>query len=262
MRSVLNASAPGLAKSPSSLNDLSDAEIRQIYFDWWFWARDDQLPPCDDVAWRVWLLLGGRGAGKTRAGAEWVRAQALGLWDADGRRARRIALIGETLADVRRVMIEGASGLLNVHPPSERPVFEASNGRILWPNGSVAHVFSAETPDSLRGPQFEFAWCDEIAKWREPDVVWDMLQFALRLGAAPRVCVTTTPRPLPFLKALIVDAATVTMRSATHENADNLAPGFVAEMERRYQGSVLGRQELLGEIVDGEQGALWRSIRR
>jgi phage terminase large subunit-like protein len=241
LRSVLSASAPSSATNPPSLNELTDAQIRRIYFDWRFWARNDQLPPCDEAAWRVWLLLGGRGAGKTRAGAEWVRAQALGLWDADKRRSRRIALIGETFADVRRVMIEGASGLLAVHAEEERPVFEASNGRIVWPNGSVAHVFSAETPDSLRGPQFEFAWCDEIAKWREPDQVWDMLQFALRLGTVPRVCVTTTPRPLPFLKALIADAATVTMRASTHDNADNLAPGFVTEMERRYQGSVLGR---------------------
>jgi phage terminase large subunit-like protein len=254
----LNASAPGSATAPLSLSELSDAQIRRIYFDWRFWARDDQLPPENGAAWRVWLLLGGRGAGKTRAGAEWVRAQALGLWDGDARRSRRIALIGETFADVRRVMIEGASGLLAVHAEEERPVFEASNGRIVWPNGSVAHVFSAETADSLRGPQFEFAWCDEIAKWRDPDQVWDMLQFALRLGTVPRVCVTTTPRPLPFLKSLIADAATVTMRAATHDNADNLAPGFVTEMERRYQGSVLGRQELLGEIVEGEQGALWR----
>ncbi len=255
----MSGSAPNCSTAPVNLSDLTDAQIRQVYFDWRFWARDDQLPPegrGDD--WRVWLLLGGRGAGQTRAGAEWVRAQALGLWGDDRRRARRIALIGETHSDVRRVMIEGASGLLGVHPESERPVFEASNGRIVWPNGSVAHVFSAETPDSLRGPQFEFAWCDEVAKWREPDQVWDMLQFALRLGAVPRVCVTTTPRPLPFLKALIADAATVTMRAATHDNADNLAPGFVAEMERRYQGSVLGRQDLLGEIVEGEQGALWR----
>jgi len=254
----LNASAPSSATSPPSLNDLTDAQIRRIYFDWRFWARDDQLPPEREATWRVWLLLGGRGAGKTRAGAEWVRAQALGLWDGDARRARRIALIGETFADVRRVMIEGASGLLAVHADEERPVFEASNGRIVWPNGSVAHVFSAETPDSLRGPQFEFAWCDEIAKWREPDQVWDMLQFALRLGRCPRVCVTTTPRPMPFLKALIADAATVTMRASTHDNAVHLAPGFVTEMERRYQGSILGRQELLGEIVEGEQGALWR----
>lgn len=262
LRSVLSGSARSCSTGAPNLNELSDAEIRRIYFDWRFWARDDQLPPqvannvCDN--WRVWLLLGGRGAGKTRAGAEWVRAQALGLWDDDRHRARRIALIGETFADVRRVMIEGASGLLSVHPESERPAFEASNGRIVWPNGSVAHVFSAETPDSLRGPQFEYAWCDEVAKWREPDQVWDMLQFALRLGASPRVCVTTTPRPLPFLKALMADAATVTMRAATHDNAEYLAPGFVQEMERRYHGSVLGRQELLGEIVEGEQGALWR----
>jgi len=256
----LSGSAPSGSKRPSSLNDLTDAEIGRLYHDWRIWARVDQLPPADDAqAWRVWLLLGGRGAGKTRAGAEWVRAEALGLWRQDRRSPpRRIALIGETFADVRRVMIEGASGLLAVHPASERPQFQSSNGRLVWPNGSVAHVFSAESPDSLRGPQFEFAWCDEIAKWREPDAVWNMLQFALRLGTTPRICVTTTPRPLPFLKALIADPATVTMRAATHDNADHLAPGFVAEMERRYHGSVLGRQELNGEIVEGETGALWR----
>ena len=165
----MSGSAPNCTTAPASLSDLTDAQIRRIYFDWRFWARDDQLPPEQGDDWRVWLLLGGRGAGKTRAGAEWVRAQALGLWDPQvtassgaGPQQRRIALIGETFADVRRVMIEGASGLLSVHPESERPVFEASNGRIVWPNGSVAHVFSAETPDSLRGPQFEFAWCDGV----------------------------------------------------------------------------------------------------
>lgn len=266
LRSVLNASARGGSKA-RSLNELSDADIARIYYDWRFWARDDQLPP--DVAaadapsdWRVWLLLGGRGAGKTRAGAEWVRAQALGLWDAGSRGAdaggRRIALVGETHADVRRVMIEGASGLLSVHPSDERPVFETSNGRLVWPNGSVAHVFSAETPDSLRGPQFEFAWCDEIAKWRDPETVWDMLQFGLRLGRSPRVCVTTTPRPLPFLHSLVADGATVTARATTHDNANHLAPGFVEEMERRYRGSALGRQELMGEFVEDAAGALWR----
>jgi phage terminase large subunit-like protein len=254
----LSASARSGSKAPRSLNELSDDDIRRIYFDWRFWARDDQLPPAGAADWRVWLLLGGRGAGKTRAGAEWVRAMALGLWDGINQRPRRIALIGETHADVRRVMIEGSSGLLAVHPDGERPLYEATNGRLLWPNGSVAHVFSAESPDSLRGPQFEFAWCDEIAKWKEPDAVWDMLQFALRLGQAPRICVTTTPRPLPFLKALIADTATLTARAATMDNAAHLAPGFVEEMERRYRGTVLGRQELMGEIVEDEAGLLWR----
>jgi predicted phage terminase large subunit-like protein len=254
----LSASARSGSKAPRSLNELSDDDIRRIYFDWRFWARDDQLPPGHAIDWRVWLVLGGRGAGKTRAGAEWVRAMALGLWDGMDQRPRRLALIGETHADVRRVMIEGSSGLLAVHPDGERPLYEATNGRLVWPNGSVAHVFSAESPDSLRGPQFEFAWCDEIAKWKEPDAVWDMLQFALRLGQAPRICVTTTPRPLPFLKALIADTATLTARAATMDNAAHLAPGFVEEMERRYRGTVLGRQELMGEIVEDEAGLLWR----
>jgi len=165
LQSALSGSASSGSKGQPSLNDLTDAEISRLYHDWRLWARDDQLPPADDAqAWRVWLLLGGRGAGKTRAGAEWVRAEALGLWRQDRcSPPRRIALIGETFADVRRVMIEGASGLLAVHPERERPLFQSSNGRLVWPNGSVAHVFSAESPDSLRGPQFEFAWCAAFA---------------------------------------------------------------------------------------------------
>lgn len=244
------------------LNDLSDREIGQLYHDWRLWARADQLPPDQrdegPADWRVWLILGGRGAGKTRAGSEWVRAMALGLWEHDDPRPRRIALIGETLADVRRVMIEGESGLLGIHPDGERPRFEVSRGLIVWPNGSRAEVFSAECPDSLRGPQFDAAWCDEIAKWREPERVWDMLQFGLRLGVQPRVCVTTTPRPLPFLKALMADPGTAISRAASVLNAAHLAPGFLADMERKYAGTALGRQELLGEIVEETDGGLWR----
>lgn len=243
------------------LSELSPAEVHRLYYDWPTWARADQLPPevgTDGTPWRVWMILGGRGAGKTRTGAEWIRAKALGHDSARGLRARRIALIGETQADVRRVMLEGVSGLLAIHPSWERPAFEVSKMQVVWANGTIAQVFSAECPDSLRGPQFDCAWCDELAKWREPERVWDMLQFALRLGSHPQVCVTTTPRPIPLLKSIMADRATAVTRSATSANAAHLAPGFIAEMTRRYSGSALGRQELEGEIVDERAGSLWR----
>ena len=172
--------------------------------------------------------------------------------------AQRIALIGETLGEVRRVMIEGCSGLLAIHADDERPHFESSKLQLTWPNGAIAQMFSAEDADSLRGPQFDAAWCDEIAKWREAEQVWDMLQFGLRLGQAPQVVVTTTPRPIALLQQLMDDPSSVVTRSVTHANAANLAPSFIAEMTRRYAGTILGRQELMGEIIADQAGALWR----
>jgi phage terminase large subunit-like protein len=170
----------------------------------------------------------------------------------------RFALVGKTLADVRNVMIEGQSGLLAVHPAHERPVFEPSKRRLTWRNGAVAELFSADEAEALRGPQFTAAWCDELAKWRNAEKAWDMLQFALRLGDAPRACVTTTPRATKLLKSIIADEATVTVNLATADNALNLAPTFLAEMTRRYAGSQIGRQELLGEIVEDANDGLWR----
>jgi phage terminase large subunit-like protein len=243
------------------LASLDPETLGFILSDWQLWARDDQLPLTRTEAgldWRVWLILGGRGAGKTRAGAEWVRAKALGIAPLGAEPARRIALVGETLADVRRVMIEGVSGLLAIHSESERPTLEVSKSQLVWPNGAIAQMFSAEDPDSLRGPQFDAAWCDELAKWRRPEETWDMLQFGLRLGNSPAIAVTTTPRPLPLLKSIMADPATAITRAPTSANASNLAPAFIAEMERRYAGSVLGRQELMGEIVDEQSGSLWR----
>ena len=172
--------------------------------------------------------MGGRGAGKTRAGAEWVRAKALGLEPLGEVAASRIALVGETMAEVRRVMIEGVSGLLGIHGTGERPRFEPSKLQLVWPSGAIAQMFSAENPEALRGPQFDAAWCDEIAKWRRPQRAWDMLQFGLRLGRRPQMVVTTTPRPIPLLKKLIADAATVVTRAATASNAENVAPTFIA----------------------------------
>ena len=242
------------------LADIPTEHLRRLASDWQVWARDDQLPPAttdDGAPWRTWLILGGRGSGKTRAGAEWVRMEAARLAAGDVGMGR-IALVGETLEQARSVMVEGVSGLLSVHGSGERPCFEPSRRRITWPSGVVAQLFSAEDPEALRGPQFAAAWVDEIAKWRQPERVWDMLQFGLRLGAMPRQVVTTTPRPVPILKRIIEDAVAVTTRVRTIDNAAHLAPGFVAEMQRRYGGTLLGRQELDGELIEEQSGALWR----
>jgi phage terminase large subunit-like protein len=234
-------------------------QLRSALADWHVWARDEQLPPViTGDGWRTWLFLGGRGAGKTRAGAEWVRAMALGERSVTDQPARRIALIAETHHDARSVMVEGVSGLLAVHGDADRPLFEPSKSQLVWPNGSIAQLFSGDDPSGLRGPQFDAAWCDELAKWRRADATWDMLQFALRLGSRPRQLVTTTPRNLPLLARLLADPMTRTTRAATAMNAANLAPSFVAEMQRRYAGTALGRQELDGEIITEVAGALWR----
>jgi phage terminase large subunit-like protein len=246
---------------PETLAELTPEDIAFLATDWQVWARDDQLPPVTTPAgdpWRVWLILGGRGAGKTRAGAEWVRAKALGLPPFANQPCARIALVGETLGDVRHVMIEGVSGLLSIHADHERPRFEPSKMQLTWPNGAIAQMFGGDNPESLRGPQFDAAWVDEIAKWREPDHGFDMLQFSLRLGDFPQMVATTTPRALPLLKKLLADPSTVVTRSRTSDNATNLAPTFVSEMSRRYAGTALARQELDGEIVDTRAGALWR----
>jgi phage terminase large subunit-like protein len=197
--------------------------------------------------------MGGRGSGKTRAGAEWVHA----LASAGDRSDLRIALVAETLGDAREVMIDGVSGICRV-ARSRRPEFEISRRRLIWPNGAVAQIFSSEDPESLRGPQFHFAWCDELAKWKYAENCFDMLQFGLRLGQFPRQLVTTTPRPVPLLKRLIADPGTVLTRIATTANAGNLAPGFVAALAQRYGGTRLGRQELDGELIDDREDGLWK----
>jgi phage terminase large subunit-like protein len=240
---------------------LSAEDYGRLKYDWLIWARDDQLPPVLTelgAPWHTWLVLGGRGAGKTRTGAEWVRAQALATPSLADRRAMRIALLGETIAQVRSVMVEGLSGLMAVHAPAERPVLEAARNQIAWANGTIAQMFAADDPESLRGPQFDAAWCDELAKWRRPERAWDNLQFALRLGELPQVVVTTTPRPIPLLNQIRGDAATATSRSRTADNARHLAPAFLAEMQRRYGGTPIGRQELDGEIVEERLHGIWQ----
>lgn len=224
------------------------------------WARTDQLPPphtADGADWTVWLVIGGRGAGKTRTGAEWVRGMALGRAPFSSKPVGRMALVGETLNDAREVMVEGVSGVLAVHPRHERPLWTPSRRRLEWPNGAVAHVFSAEDPEALRGPQFAAAWCDELCKWRHAEETWDMLQFGLRLGDRPRELVTTTPRPVGLLKKLLADPRTAVTQAATRANAWNLAPSFLETVVGRYAGTRLGRQELDGELIEERADALW-----
>ncbi len=234
---------------------LTEAELFALPWIFEFWAMPHQLPPEGD--WRAWVILGGRGAGKTRAGAEWVRAQVEGSRPLDSGRCTRLALVGETIDQVREVMIFGESGIMACSPPDRRPEWQATRKRLLWPNGAIAQVFSAHEPDSLRGPQFDGAWVDELAKWKRARETWDMLQFGLRLGADPRVCVTTTPRNVGVLKELMARDSTVVTSAPTEANAANLAQGFLEEVRARYAGTRLGRQELDGVLVDTAEDALW-----
>ena len=233
----------------SFLDSLSDEEALLALSAWALWARPEQLPPKGD--WTIWLYLGGRGAGKTRAGAEWVRARVqAGI-------AKRIALVAATFAEARDVMIEGESGLLAISSPLDRPRFESSKRRLVWPNGAIALCFSDDEPDMLRGFQHDTAWCDELAKWKHLDASFDNLMLGLRLGARPQVCVTTTPRTKKGLKAIIQRGDTILTKGSTHDNRDNLAPAFFRDVIRRYEGTRFGRQEINAELLDDMPGALW-----
>lgn len=214
-------------------------------------ARPNQLIPSGN--WRTWLIMAGRGFGKTRTGAETIRQ-----WVKQGI-YKRIALIANTESEGRDVMIEGVSGLLDVHPKNERPIFEPSKRRLTWPNGAIATLFSAENTEQLRGPQFDCAWIDELAKFRTMEEVWDQLNFGLRLGPQPRVLITTTPRPSKLIKKLL-DSPKEWLhitQGSTFDNAQNLSPKYLEEMKNRYEGSKLGAQELHGKILSHMEGALW-----
>jgi phage terminase large subunit-like protein len=227
---------------------LSIRQARALLYDWPFWARDSQLAPNGN--WQTWLFLGGRGAGKSRAGGEWVRSII------EQGQARRIALVAPTAADARDVMVEGESGILAIAPPWLRPLYEPSKRRLTWKNGARATLFSADEPERLRGPQFDSAWCDELVAWRFPEA-WDLLQFGLRKGSDPRCVVTTTPKPIKILTDLIERSTTAITRSTTYENRANLAPAFFDRIVSQYEGTRLGRQEINAEILDDVEGALW-----
>ncbi len=205
------------------------------------------------------MILAGRGAGKTRCGAEWVRGCVCGPTPLGRGIYSRVALVAETAADARDVIVEGPAGLLTIHPPDFRPQYERSKRRLTWPNGAVAMLYNATEPDQLRGPQHDAAWCDELAKWRYAQETWDMLQFGLRLGGRPRQVVTTTPRPVPLIREFVAREGhgVAVTRGSTYDNRANLAPGFFTSIVTRYEGTRLGRQELNAEILDDIPGALW-----
>ena len=235
-----------------ALSRLTEAQAAELLHDWrGFWARPEQLAPEGD--WLVWMVLAGRGYGKTRVGAEWVREEV------ETGRARRIALVAETAADARDVMVEGPSGLLSIFPPADRPTYEPSKRRLTWKNGAVATLYNGTEPDQLRGPQHDLAWIDELAKFRYAQEAWDQLMFGLRLGARPRALVTTTPRPIPIVRELLKREGTdvVVTRGSTLANRSNLATSFLQALQDRYAGTRLGRQEIEAEVLDDVPGALW-----
>lgn len=237
-------------------NALTDEERNEFGFHWRLFARPEQLPPKGD--WRIWLVMAGRGFGKTRCGSEWVRMIAEREPDA------RIALVGASLSESRSVMIEGESGLLACSPPERRPVFEPSLKRLRYSNGAQVHLYSAQDPEALRGPQHSHAWCDEIGKWplagERSTRCWDNLLMGLRLGRLPRVAVTTTPRAVPLVQRLLkqqADGTLVLSRGSTTDNADNLPRRFLESMETEFGSTQLARQEIQGELLTDISGALW-----
>ncbi len=245
---LLLASLPE-AERTKFLQNLTDEQGARLKWNWRFWARPEQLTP--EGSWNVWIILAGRGWGKTRTGAEYVRSLI------ESGAAERIALVGPTSADCRDVMIEGPSGLLSVCPPWAKPNYEPSKRRLTWSNGATATSYSADEPDRLRGPQHDAAWCDEIAAWRFPEC-WDQLNFGLRSGSKPRVIITTTPRPTELVRQLVGADNTIVTTGSTYDNSANLAPSFIKRLKDRYEGSRLGRQEIHAEILEDVPGALWQ----
>ena len=229
---------------------LSTVESTEIEYQWPLWARQGQLEP--DDPWHIWLLLAGRGFGKTRTGAEWVRARV------ESGASRRIALVARTPHEVRDIMIQGDSGILSVCPPWNTPVWESSKRRLTWPNGAMAFAFSSYEPDQLRGPQFDAAWCDELASWQYPRLTWDNLAFGLRLGTNPKCVVTTTPKPIELLRELATRADVEITEGSSYDNSQNLPPGFIQAIAGRYEGTNTGQQEIYAQLLKEADGALWK----
>lgn len=233
------------AERQAKIDALPDVVKAQLRWHWPFWARPNQLAPVGD--WRTWLILAGRGFGKTEAGAQWIRQRVEGG-------ARSIALIAETQKDLEEVMV---ARLLKISPPDMMPKVRYKPVRLVWPNGAEALGYNGTEPDQLRGPEFDTAWCDELAKYRYARELWDMLQFTMRSGDDPRVLTTTTPRPIPVLREILANPSTIITRGSTMDNKDNLAEAFIDAVVSKYAGTRLGRQELDGEILDDVPGALW-----
>ncbi|MCW1952345.1 MAG: terminase family protein [Octadecabacter sp.] len=255
---ALVASA-NVADRKAFLRGLSGPQLKALPYLFDFWALEHQLAPVGD--WRTWVILGGRGAGKTRAGAEWVRSMVEGSRPRDPGAATRVGLIGETMEQAREVMVFGESGILACSPPDRRPTWIAGRQMLVWPNGAEARLYSAFDPERLRGPQFDAVWADEFAKWPKAQETWDMMQFGLRLGKKPRACVTTTPKNVEILKDLLARSSTVQTHATTQDNRAYLADGFLEEVQERYAGTRLGRQELDGVLLADVDGALWTSAR-
>jgi phage terminase large subunit-like protein len=240
-------------KQVQVLEEFDDSELERLFHDWRFWARPDQLPP--QQHWSLWIILAGRGWGKTRTGAEWVLDQVI------RHNKKRIALVARTASDARDTLVEGESGILNISPPWNMPIYEPSKRRLTWPRYKArAFTYTADEPDRLRGPNHDAAWCDELAAWRY-DESWDNLKLSVRLGCDTKIAVTTTPKPIPRIKELVRrtkrEAAVFMTKGSTHDNLINLSPKFRQEILASYEGTRLGRQELYAEILDDAPGALW-----
>ena len=245
-------------KVKEALSQLSPKQLEEIQHTWEFWARPEQLEPLGKD-WNIWFINAGRGFGKTRAGVEWVRQKVK-------KGHKRIAAIAATNSDIERVMVKGESGFLNVCWKGDKtnrgvelgfPEYSPTKRTLFWKNGAQVQFFSAEEPERLRGPQFEFAWADELAAWNKDMDTWDMLQFCLRLGKHPRVMVTTTPKPTKLVRKILKDPKTVITTGSTFDNADNLATTYLEAVKASYEGTRLGKQELYAEVLEEAEGALW-----
>jgi phage terminase large subunit-like protein len=248
----MSSLAASLASLPEAeraavLAGFSPEQAQELLYDWRFWGRASQQPPPGD--WQFWLIMAGRGFGKTRTGAEWIRMRVMAG-------AKRIGLAGATAPDIRDVMVEGDSGILSVFPQHQRPRYEPSKRRITFRTGAVAILLSADEPERFRGPQYDTVWADELAAWRYPES-WDQMKMGLRLGNDPRGVITTTPKPVPHIRELVAEEGVVISRGSTYENAANLAPTFIQKITAKYEGTRLGRQELGAELLLDTPGALW-----
>lgn len=250
--SALRRTLSQISKDPEAVKrlvaELSSEEVFEVLHDFKTWARPNQRPPEDP--WTIWLILAGRGFGKTWLGSSWVNEEIY------ARRRWRWALVAEDAADGRDVMVEGEAGILATAPPWNKPKYEPSKRRLTWPNGAVATIFADSDPEALRGPQHDGAWVDELAKFKYAKVTWSNLMFGLRLGYNPKAIVTTTPKPVPIIRELVKNPLSVVTRGTSYDNRANLAPSFFDEIIREYEGTTLGRQELMGELIDPEEAGI------